>query len=392
MHRVKRQPLSALAASLVALLTLALLPGVASARHLECGDRVTQDVRLDSDLRDCAGVGLIVGAAGVTVDLDGHTIDGTGRGTGVVNGYGNHGHRDVLVRNGTVAGFKVGVRSGGRSFELRHVAVTENATGGVVLRGSDCSVVRSTIADNGYGHGISITSARGCRIDANRVTDHLGAGVIASRSKDVTIEDNRIASARRAGIMLAATSGSTVERNIVSANDVGISLFDRSNFNVVRRNSVPMNATGISLTFGGTGNHIEQNTVSGSKGAAIRLAETGSSNQVVRNLVSLSGEEGIRVIDSALLSVEANTVYDNRGDGIFIDEQDTAGTAIRENTANHNGDDGIDADSGPLTIENNITEYNADLGVEAVAGVTDGGGNKAVTNGNAVQCAGVVCF
>ena len=392
MYRAKRQPLSALAASFVALLTLALLPGAASARQLECGDRVTQDVRLGADLRDCEGVGLIVGAAGVTVDLGGHTVDGTGRGTGIVNGYGGHGHRDVLVRNGTVEGFKVGVRSGGRNFELRRVTVTENATGGVVLRGSQCAVVRSTITDNGYGHGIAITSANGCRIDSNRVSDQLGAGIIASRSKDIAIEDNRVASARRAGIMLAGTSDSTVERNIAAANDVGISLFDRSSSNVVRRNSVPMNMTGIALTFGGTGNRIEQNTVSGSKGAAIRLAETGSGNQVLRNLVSLSGEEGIRVIDSALLRVETNTAYDNRGDGIFIDEQDTDGTAIRNNTANHNGDDGIDADSGPLTIEDNITEHNADLGIEAVPGVTDGGGNKAVTNGNLAQCAGVVCF
>ena len=110
------------------------------------------------------------------------------------------------------------------------------------------------------------------------------------------------------------------------------------------------------------------------------------------NLVTLSGEEGIRVIDSAALRVEGNSVYDNRGDGIFVGEQDTGGSVVRRNTTNHNGDDGIDADSGPLTIESNIAEHNADLGIEAAAGVTDGGGNKAVTNGNVAQCAGVECF
>jgi len=71
----KRQPLSALAASLVAFaLLLALLPGDALARHLECGERVTADVRLDADLRDCGGVGLAIGAGGVTVDLGGHQL------------------------------------------------------------------------------------------------------------------------------------------------------------------------------------------------------------------------------------------------------------------------------------------------------------------------------
>ena len=393
MYLAKRQPLSALAASFFAiLLTLTLLPGDASARQIQCGERVTADVRLDADLRDCPGVGLVIAADGVTVDLGGHTIDGTGRGTGIVNGYGGDGHRGALVRNGTVAGFKVGVRSGGRGFELRRVTVAKNATGGVVLRGSHCAVVRSTITDNGYGHGISVTSANGCRIDSNRISRHLGAGVIASRSTGIAIEDNRIGTSRRAGIMLAYTSQSTVERNMATDNEVGISLFDRSNNNLVRRNSASMNVTGIALTFGGTGNRVEQNTVSASKGAAIRLAETGSGNVVLRNLVTLSAEEGIRVIDSAALRVEDNTVYDNRGDGIFIDEQDTGGTVIRANTTNFNGDDGIDADSGLLTILDNIAEHNADLGIEAAPGVTDGGGNKAVTNGNAAQCAGVECF
>jgi parallel beta-helix repeat protein len=393
MYLAKRQPLSALAASCIAVLvTLALLPGAASARHLQCGERVTEDARLDSDLRDCRGVGLVIGAAGVTVDLGGHTIDGTGRSTGVVNGYGGDGRRDVLVRNGTVRGFKVGVRSGGNGFELRRVTVTKNLTGGVMLRGSQCAVVRSLITDNGYGHGISVVSAKGCRVGSNRVVGHLGAGIIASRSTDVTIEDNRVTAGRRAGIMLGATSKSTVERNIASGNEAGISLFDKSNFNVVRRNSATMNVTGIALTFGGTGNRIEQNTVSASKGAAIRLAETGSSNALLGNLVTLSVQEGIRVIDSAALRIEDNAVYDNRGDGIYVAEQDTDGTVIRANTANHNGDDGIDADSGLISLADNIAEHNADLGIEAAAGVTDGGANKAVTNGNAAQCAGVTCF
>jgi parallel beta-helix repeat protein len=106
----------------------------------------------------------------------------------------------------------------------------------------------------------------------------------------------------------------------------------------------------------------------------------------------MSAEDGIRVLDSAALRVEGNTVYDNRGDGIFVAEQDTDGAILRANTVNHNGDDGIHSDSALLTLAGNITEHNADLGIEAVPGVTDAGGNKAVTNGNAAQCAGVVCI
>ena len=64
---------------------------------------------------------------------------------------------------------------------------------------------------------------------------------------------------------------------------------------------------------------------------------------------------------------------------------------LRLNTASHNGDDGIDADSAMLTIDHNVAERNKDLGIEAVPGVSDGGANTSRFNGNAAQCAGVRC-
>ena len=47
-------------------------------RLLECGSVVTRDVRLSRDLRGCTGNGLVVGADGVDIDLNGHLISGTG--------------------------------------------------------------------------------------------------------------------------------------------------------------------------------------------------------------------------------------------------------------------------------------------------------------------------
>jgi parallel beta-helix repeat protein len=365
----KRQLLSALAASFVAfLLALVLLPGAASARHVGCGDRVTADLRLDSDMRDCPGIGLVVGADHVTIDLAGHTIDGTGRGTGIANGYAGDGRRDLVVKNGSIRNFKVGVRSGGRATELRRLALVKNATGGAILRGSHCVVERSTIADNGYGHGVFLVSAGGCRIDGNRVSRHLGAGIAVSRSSDNRIERNKVQSNRRQGILLARTGASTVERNSVSDNEVGISLFDGSSTNLVRRNSVAANDTGIAVTFGGARNRLESNSVSASLTAGLRLAETGAANEVLRNLVTLGTQDGIRLIDSPGARVEANSVYDNGADGIFVDDQDSQ-AVLRHNTANHNGDDGIDSDSPLVLLEQNTAERNGDLDIEIVPGV-----------------------
>ena len=51
---------------------------------------------------------------------------------------------------------------------------------------------------------------------------------------------------------------------------------------------------------------------------------------------------------------------------------------------------GNDANS-LVTLARNHANGNIDLGIEAGEGVTDGGGNDAVGNGDPRQCAGVAC-
>src|SRR5690242_3715327 len=69
-----------------------------------CGRHVTHDVRLRADLA-CAGDGLIIDADGVTVDLAGHRLTGSGSGSGITVAA----HSQVGVRRGTIAGFGDGV-------------------------------------------------------------------------------------------------------------------------------------------------------------------------------------------------------------------------------------------------------------------------------------------
>src|SRR5215217_3471983 len=57
---------------------LALGAGQASASHVSCGDTITADTTLDGDLVDCPSNGIVIGADDITVDLNGHTIDGDG--------------------------------------------------------------------------------------------------------------------------------------------------------------------------------------------------------------------------------------------------------------------------------------------------------------------------
>ena len=54
-------------------------------------------------------------------------------------------------------------------------------------------------------------------------------------------------------------------------------------------------------------------------------------------------------------------------------------------------DDGIDVDAPGTVVRSNTANDNGDLGIEAVDGVIDGGGNRASGNANPLQCFNVVC-
>jgi hypothetical protein len=64
---------------------------------------------------------------------------------------------------------------------------------------------------------------------------------------------------------------------------------------------------------------------------------------------------------------------------------------VKRNIAIGAGDDGIDVDNAATTLTRNLALHNGDLGMEAVPGVVDGGGNHAAGNGNTAQCTNVAC-
>ncbi len=51
---------------------------VAQIQALECGDTITTDTKLRHHLRNCPDDGLIIGASGITLNLNGKRITGSG--------------------------------------------------------------------------------------------------------------------------------------------------------------------------------------------------------------------------------------------------------------------------------------------------------------------------
>jgi hypothetical protein len=67
-----------------------------------CGDTIMQTTVLTSDIGPCPGVGLVIGADDLTLDLNGHSIKGSGGGVGVSVGGDLTARKGVTVRNGAV--------------------------------------------------------------------------------------------------------------------------------------------------------------------------------------------------------------------------------------------------------------------------------------------------
>src|SRR5258707_456893 len=82
---------------------LVLLAPVLRAQN--CGSTITTNTTLTADIGPCPGDGLIIGRSGITLDLNGHHIEGSGDGTGINIGR----MADIVIKNGTVFNFGVGL-------------------------------------------------------------------------------------------------------------------------------------------------------------------------------------------------------------------------------------------------------------------------------------------
>jgi YVTN family beta-propeller protein len=106
---------------------------------INCGDSITADTVLESDL-NCSGPGLTFGADGITLDLNGHTINGN---SGPCEecpfeaGIEINGHTGVTIINGTVHGFVYGifVQNGSHDNTVTSIVTTNNIFNGISLLG-----------------------------------------------------------------------------------------------------------------------------------------------------------------------------------------------------------------------------------------------------------------
>jgi parallel beta-helix repeat protein len=342
--RLRRLPTAAALACAV-LGFIWLYPGQASAKNISCGDTITQNTKLTSDLIGCPSVGIAIGADGITLDLNGHVIEGAPGSSGpndvgILNGSpstGTEGHANVVVENGTVRGFDTGIGGAGGSKDVfRRLTIAHNSLMGIACGCSASIIVDSVLLDN------------------------LDTEIIAP--PDGRIAHTFISGLSRAGIQL--TRNVLVDNNYVTGNSLGIDMTESGGGNVIRNNYVSGNILGI---------HFGDDS-----------GELVSGNTVVDN------ESGMVLGDAHNSHITHNVISGNQGDGLTISDGSN-GVDVTGNTANENGNDGIHVFSPGNVLSKNTANRNGSLGIEAVEGTVDGGGNRAFGNGNPLQCVNVVC-
>ena len=87
----------------IASLTLGLASDAYASKpvHAACGQTITADTTLNSDLTNCTGPGITIGADDITLDLNGHTITGKGKGVASTTSPATTGSRSRTARSTT---------------------------------------------------------------------------------------------------------------------------------------------------------------------------------------------------------------------------------------------------------------------------------------------------
>jgi parallel beta-helix repeat protein len=354
--------------------------GAAHAANVNCGDTITTDTTLHKDLVNCPNNGILIGADNVTLDLNGHLVDGDGApaaGCGPQDdcdlGLASIGHDGVTVMHGSVREFAIGVGVGNaRHNRVLDISSSRNDSFGIGFFGVARSLVRNSSGNR------------------NPPPDGDGMGLFGVHH--VRILHSTFRHNAQPGIHLADSAHNLIKGNVFSRNAPAI-LLEHADHNRVRRNRFARNDASV-LVAPGRGNAITRNRFfRGESGIGI---EGGRGNLIARNVLVRPSRMGIYLaiqhppIGGTNNVVRRNLVKGSGGDGFLVRQEDHR-SLLKRNIAKGAKDDGFDVHSRTAKVTKNRAVRNADLGIEAVRGVKDGGGNVARHNGDPRQCTHIVC-
>jgi hypothetical protein len=406
---------------------------------LTCGQTITQSTRLANDLGPCPGDGLVIGADNITLDLGGHSITAANPAPmpDVTTGVRFGAHHDVTVRKGKILGY-----TPYRTFNFRRVDRKAVQVGGVPFDPGN------TPADNGNHNRLQHLYT-----DANFSVDGDFNELSHNRAAPLVLgSHNKIANTETPPNY--EQNATDDPRQFLCPSQDGLGIDVRGSFNEIEHNhACGLSVTWNTGPQDGSNNQIVGNTLTGPiqiiggspipPGGPSPSPDPGTaiSNELIRkNTITttpMMGSIEDHFASIYLFDVTDSVVSKNKmnGDGIVLDQtpdqtpQQPIGpiddnqivgntvsqarsdgfevpgpqsflglavsgarrTLVRGNVVRESGGDGINNGAPSSTLARNKADNNADLGIESVAGVVDGGGNRARGNGDPRECVNVVC-
>ncbi len=268
-----------------------------------CGQVVTQDVTLTSDLNCDSGDGLIVGASGITINLNGYSITGPNGGGGgqeAVNPTGsqgaanptsadsddeNGGQQEEEAVNPTSADSDD--ENGGQQEEEEAAAAEEepeirpvttrqtadyDGSSGILVANADNVAIAGLGEISGFSRGVTfLGSAGGAVTDVQLANNDLG--VVVASSEGTEISRNTITNNGIAVVSDGSNGGVTAFNQIVANVEQGILLLGSSDNVVAANNMYGNGASGIYLDPMSQRNHLDYNTVFGHEAADLNNAD-----------------------------------------------------------------------------------------------------------------------
>ena len=240
-----------------------------------------------------------------------------------------------------------------------------------------------------------LSGVSGGLVKANVIV-HCGfRGVAVGDSAHVRVVANHIRASFHTGVTLFRSDHSVVARNVISGADgQGAAPADYG---------VEIGGSSGNLILG---NMVRDNALEGIVVVAGRLGDIAwlrsVGNVVARNIIfgagrsSATGIELVTVPEGVIrrTRIRGNRVFSNGDIGILVDTAGGVpprGTLLARNVVTHNAPDGIHVEAPRTTLRMNRANRNHALGIFAVPGVRDGGGNIAHGNGDARECVNVAC-
>lgn len=345
---------------------------------ISCGmPAITTSITAANSIFGCVGTALTINGFGITINLNGHTIDGDS--AGADSGILVLGSRtEVKIKNGTIKEFEDGITYSGAA--------------------NDGEVSGLTLAAN-TRYGLLLNAAR-TTVKGNEILDNANAGVYMDNNNQIA---SNLISRNGDGIFMENfPNGALVTNNRILANiDDGVAFGLNGNTVLVTRNRIAGNG-GDGVDIGNAaGVVVSGNVIQGNGQDGIEIT-TGSTNTISKNAVIGNNLAGVFVHDPTgpgpdgnLNRLIGNTFRDNRFEGIRT-EPGTDGTVIEKNKVTKNGDDGMWIRGNNPTVSKNRVWSNGfrvpdgiNFGIRTDDATPNGEKNKVFDNDvavPAVQC------